>query len=478
MFRLDKIFQQDDYFFKIGTNFIKSFVVFLSIYIFSILEFNSIFDLLDYNIYKSSKYFYISLYFPFFYLLFLILLSKKKKRYLVVFLSFIFNDIVPLLIALPFTFYVFFIIKLNFYININTLYLFVLIILNLFLIRKSIDKFYSHLMHNNTIQRNIMLVGSVKAIEKILKEKKDEINIYKCCLIKSTNNSFLKDVRMNLKIPVFTDKSDMRIILEYHELGQIWILDNEEKNLVNYFLDLVVKFSVDIIIINLKDNIQNNLILLSDDLINHKYSYSNYQTSKFYGLGLFFKLIFDKIISILFLLLLFPISILTIIFIYIEDGFPIFFSEESAGWDGKRFNVFKFRIFKKDKFDQITKNNETNDKKYLKMGKFLKKLHIDEIPQFFNILKGEMSIVGPRPHDVKADLAYAKVFKKFLKRNKTAPGLTGWAQINGYRGGNPSNAHMTKRMEHDLWYMNNWNLWLDLYIIFKTLHILFKKPKK
>ena len=112
------------------------------------------------------------------------------------------------------------------------------------------------------------------------------------------------------------------------------------------------------------------------------------------------------------------------------------------------------------------------------MGRIIRRLHIDEIPQFYNILKGDMSIVGPRPHMVKDDLIYAKVFKLFLKRNKTFPGLTGWAQVNGFRGKRPSNENMKKRMEHDLWYMNNWSIFLDLYIILKTFYKMFSKPSK
>ena len=274
-------------------------------------------------------------------------------------------------------------------------------------------------MNNNVIQRNIMLVGTVENIEKILKEKKDKINIYKCCLIKSDKKDTLERARMNLKIPVFTDKSEVRIILEYHELGQIWILDNEDKNLVNYFLALVVKFSVDIIIVSLKGNLKNNSKLITDNLINNKYTYSNYQTSQFYGLSLLIKLFLDKIISILFLLLISPIFVLTIICIYIEDGFPIFFSEESSGWDSRRFNVHKFRIYKK----KISSKKLTDDKEFLRIGKIIRNLRINEIPQFFNILKGDMSIVGPRPHTFKDDLIYAQVFKHFLKRNKTFPGL-------------------------------------------------------
>ena len=131
---------------------------------------------------------------------------------------------------------------------------------------------------------------------------------------------------------------------------------------------------------------------------------------------------------------------------------------------------------KKIRSDSAIINEE--DKEHLKIGRLIRKLHIDEIPQFYNILKGDMSIVGPRPHVVRDDLTYAKVFKQFLKRNKTIPGLTGWAQVNGFRGKSPSNNNMKKRMEHDLWYMNNWSIWLDLYIILKTFYKIFTGPKK
>ena len=476
MFRLEKIFQVDDSVYINTTIFLKGFAVFLSIYIFSILEFNSIYDLLNYDIYKTSKYFYLSLYFTASYLLFSFILGIMKKKYVTSFLIFLVNDIVPFVITLPFTLYIFFILKMDFNIDINISYLLILIICNLFIVRKITDALYNNLMNNNVIQRNIMLVGSIEDIQKILKEKKDQINIYKCCLIKNDNIGSLEKARMILKIPVFTDETEMRVILEYHELGQIWILDNEEKNLANYFLDLVIKFSVDIFIVNFKDHSKNNSNLLSDNLINHKYSYSNYQTSRFYGFNLFIKIFLDKIFSIIFLLLLSPIFILAMIFILIEDGFPILFSEESPGWDGRRFYLHKLRTLKKDKLD-ITVKEKENDKTILKIGKIIRILHIDEIPQFFNVLKGDMSIVGPRPHEFQEDLIYSKVFKKFLKRNKTSPGLTGWAQIHGYRGSKPTSELMKKRMEYDLWYMNNWSIWLDIYIILKTFYVFFRKPK-
>ena len=476
MLKLEKIFQQDDHFYINISIFLKSFFLFLTIYIFAILEFNSIFDLLNFNIYKESKYYILSLYFPIIYLLFSFIFRITKKRYVIHFLSFLLNDILPLFLTIPFTLYIFFILKINFKVDMNISYLFILIIITLLIIRKTLDLIYNNLMNNNLIQRNIMLVGSIDSIQKILKEKNDKINIYKCCLIKNESEKALARARMSLKIPVFTDKSEMRVILEYHELGQIWILDNEDKNLVKYYLDLVVKFSVDIIIVDLKQKLRDRSKLLYDNLINNKYTYSNYQTSSFYGLNLLVKLFLDKILSIIFLLLLSPIFLLSIILILIEDGTPIIFSQESAGWDGRRFNVYKLRIYKKISNKKILINR--NDKIMLRIGKIIRKLRIEELPQFFNILKGDMSIVGPRPHFLKDDLIYAQDYKQFLKRNKTFPGLTGWAQVNGFRGKRPSSENMKKRMEHDVWYMNNWSNTLDLYIIFKTFISIFKRPNK
>ena len=477
MLRLEKIFQQDDSLFIDFSIFLKSFLIFLSIYIFSILEFYSIFDLLDYNIYLTSKYYYISIFFSISYLIFSFIFRLTKKRYVIHYLSFLLNDIVPLLITVPFTLYLLFLLKIDFNIDTNNSYLLILIIVNLFIARKILNSFYNHIMNNNNIQRNIMLVGSINSIAKILEEKKDKINIYKCCFIKDDYEHSIEEARSILKIPVFTNESEIRIILEYHELGQIWILDNEDKSLVNYFLDTVIKFSVDIIIVSLKDIAEKNIKLLSDNLINNQYSYSNYQTSRFYGLNLLYKLTFDKIFAILFLLLASPLLVLAMIFIYIEDGLPIFFVEESAGWDGRRFNVHKLRIHRKDSLNKKILASE-NNKKLLRIGRIVNKLRLDEIPQLYNILKGDMSIVGPRPHILKDDLNYAKVFKQFLKRNKASPGLTGWAQVSGFRGKNPSSTNMKKRMEHDLWYMDNWSIWLDFYIILKTFYIIFTKPIK
>ena len=151
MFKLEKIFQVNDNVYINFSIFWKSFSVFLSIYIFSILEFNSIYELLDYNIYTSSKYFYLSIFFTLSFLIFSFIVGTLKKKYETNILVFFINDIIPLIISLPFTLYIFFLIKINFEVNINISYLFILLICNLFIFRKAADFFYNALIENNTI---------------------------------------------------------------------------------------------------------------------------------------------------------------------------------------------------------------------------------------------------------------------------------------------------------------------------------------
>ena len=477
MFRLEKIFQHDDLFFVNIFILAKSFVFFMSIYIFSILEFNSIFELSKIEIYMESKYFHLSFYAPILFLLFSSIFNKKKKKFLITIKSFLLDDILFLIISLSVSLIIFFIFMVDFNLDIHIVYLILLTFFSLSINKLLFGKIYNVLLDDNIIQRNILLVGSVENIKKILNEKKDKINIYKCCLIKSDKDSDLLKTRLEIKIPIFTQNADIRSILEYHALGQIWILDDHKPNNVNYYLKYVIKFSVDILIINLKDKLNNNLKIQNNDLINRRYTYINYEVSRFYGASLFVKILIDKFFSIIFLLMLSPVLILSMILIYIEDGSPIFFTQDRTGWDGRRFKIFKLRSLKATKFDRTIQVTD-DDTRFLKIGKLIRRFSIDEVPQFFNVLIGDMSIVGPRPHMVEHDIQYAKIFNSFLKRHKTNPGLTGWAQVSGHRGATPTPEHMKKRMDADLWYMNNWTIWLDLFIIIKTFYIIFAKPGK
>jgi len=467
VFRLEKIFQNDDLLFLNVYIFVKTFVLFLTIYIFSILEFNSIHHLSNFTIFENSKFYNFSIYVSSLYFI-ISFFFRLKKRYVINFLTFLQQDIQPFILSLLLTFTLFFFLNVNF--NITITLLLVIIIFNLFILKKIINYFYNFLIDENIIQRNIMLIGSEDSIRLILKDNLDTINIYKCCLISEKNSEIINKLRLEFKIPIFSDNDDIRAILEYHSLGQIWILDDKTKNIDSY-LNKILKFSVDLLVVNLKDK----PILGSENIINNKYQFINYEISRFYGFNLFIKILVDKILSLFFLIMLAPVFILSLLFLYLEDGYPLFFTQDRTGWDGRRFKIFKIRSLKKGKFDTKVQVIQ-NDNRLLAIGKFIRRFSIDELPQFYNVLIGEMSIVGPRPHMVEHDILYSNLFKSFLKRHKANPGLTGWAQVSGFRGSTPTSDLMRKRMEHDLWYLKNWTIWLDIYIILKTFYIIFKKP--
>ena len=466
MFRLEKVFQNDDIFFIKISSLLKVISILLSIYIFSILEFKTIYHLFNVNIFTNSKYYNISIFIIPIYFLISIFLNNTNK-YKPNFIVFLRYDILPFIISILLYLVFCFIFEIN--LTLSFLYMVFFIILTLYFTKILTNYFYNYLINENIIQRNIMLVGEFKDILKLMNEHSEKINIYKCCLIITDKYTDLSKLRIELKIPIFTQIADIRSILEYHSLGQIWILDNK-KNDLEILLNNVLKFSVDILIID----VASKVVGLKENLINYKYKFKYYEISKFYGFKLLLKIISDKVLSLIFLISFSPLIAISMLLIYLEDGFPLFFTQDRTGWDGRRFKIYKLRSLKKINFDK-TVQVQVGDNRLLKIGKFIRRFSIDELPQFYNVLIGDMSIVGPRPHMVEHDILYSSLFKNFLKRHKSNPGLTGWAQVNSLRGATPTPEHMRKRMEYDLWYLSNWTLWLDYFIILKTFYIVFKK---
>ena len=467
MFRLEKVFQNDDSGFIHFISLIKAIVIFLAIYTFTILKTHTVYDLLSINIFKNSNFYYYSICITVSYLV--ISYSIKNIRYYKInFLSFLKDDFLSFLIANLISFSIFFIFEINFLLNVDYLKLFIIITMVLFIIHSYFNFLYNRLIEKNIIQKNVLLVGNYSEIKQILNDKFNKIFVFKCCIILDLSSEKLKFVRSEIKFPIFRPDEDIRSILEYHSLGQIWILNGDEKKKLKIF-ENIIKFSVDTLNIYLNKSIN----LKGENLLGNKYEYDFYEWSRFFGVNLFLKILMDKILSIIFIILASPLLILSCIFIYFEDGFPLLFTQNRTGWDGRRFKIYKLRSLKKESFDK-TKQVTKDDKRLLKVGKFIRRYSIDEMPQFFNVLYGDMSIVGPRPHMVEHDIHYSSLFTNFLKRHKCNPGLTGWAQVNGLRGATPKAEIMKRRMEFDLWYLNNWNILLDIYIIFKTVYALFK----
>lgn len=187
---------------------------------------------------------------------------------------------------------------------------------------------------------------------------------------------------------------------------------------------------------------------------------------------------FDIVVSAIFMipfwLLIYPV--IAILTHYLQPG-PVFFKQKRNGLNGKEFVCYKFRSMKvNDDADRLQATE--NDPRKTKFGDFMRRMSIDELPQFINVLMGDMSIVGPRPHMVKHTEEYSKLIDKYMVRHWVLPGITGWAQVNGARGETKELWQMEDRIKKDVWYVENWSFSLDLKIIFKTVWNVIKKDKQ
>ncbi len=185
------------------------------------------------------------------------------------------------------------------------------------------------------------------------------------------------------------------------------------------------------------------------------------------------KNLFDKVFSALVILLIWPLLIAIAIAIKLDSDGPVLFKQNRYGIDGKEIEVWKFRTMHVlENGTEITQAIK-NDPRVTRTGAFLRKWSLDELPQFFNVLHGTMSIVGPRPHAVAHNEYYREHIHAYMGRHIVKPGITGWAQVNGWRGETDTRDKMEQRIKYDLEYINNWSLWLDAKILLKTIRISF-----
>lgn len=188
------------------------------------------------------------------------------------------------------------------------------------------------------------------------------------------------------------------------------------------------------------------------------------------------KRLFDIVFSMLVLLLFSPVYLIVAIAVKLSSPGPVFFKQKRTGKNGKDFYCLKFRTMKvnaeADKL-QATKG----DSRITKVGAVLRKTNLDEMPQFVNVLFGDMSVVGPRPHMVSQTEQYSKLIDEYMVRHLAKPGITGWAQVTGFRGETSDISQMIGRVKQDVWYIENWSFWLDIRIIFQTVFNMIKGDK-
>ena len=192
----------------------------------------------------------------------------------------------------------------------------------------------------------------------------------------------------------------------------------------------------------------------------------------FFGLAALPKRLLDLFGSAIGLIMLSPVLLLIAIGVKLGSPGPIFFKQIRYGIAGRPINVYKFRSMRQSAPDAPVIQATVGDPRVTRFGRFLRRSSLDELPQLFNVLRGEMSLVGPRPHAVEHNELYRKLVSGYMFRHKIKPGITGWAQVNGLRGETETLEKMEERVEYDLYYIQHWSIWLDIVIIWRTIKVV------
>jgi putative colanic acid biosynthesis UDP-glucose lipid carrier transferase len=275
-----------------------------------------------------------------------------------------------------------------------------------------------------------------------------------------------------MPVPILGNRDDIIDVVRDNNVRTVYIaVSLENSGLVEQiYLDLA------------NENIDIHWVpnIFSLDLINHSVKEMaglpllTLSESPLIGNHLMFKAIEDRVLAMIALILLSPVMILTAILIKLDSRGPIIFRQSRTGWNGREFHIWKFRSMKLHQAEPGLKQATRDDDRITRVGRFIRKTSIDELPQLFNVLSGTMSLVGPRPHAIEHNSDYDKRIRSYMTRHRIKPGITGLAQIKGYRGETASLEKMKKRVEYDMQYINNWSFWLDLEIIAKTIPALLR----
>ena len=456
----EKIFQRDDKSFLLFYYSFLGFILFLSSNI-SYYFRNNTWNLSD--SYLQASIFIVIIF------LSLSIFTTKEKRYIKGTVQWLRIEFLSLIQTFIFVILVTVIFKTTD--NYSRIWLFTNIVISsfLFLLAKVFfDYIYAQLVKSNAIQRNILLIGDANSCQNIIKKfpKKISNSVIKCLI--AIDQLDKKDTNF-YGIPSFNLNENFGQILNHHSIGQVWIISSvKTQSYIEQIIDKFLNFSVDCRLIQPESKFKFIEGLDSDS----GFDFYNVSFSPFYGTSFLLKTLMDKLLSLFFIIISLPIIFIFSLLIIVEDGFPIFFKQKRTGWDGKSFNILKLRSLKNFKNKNESLQVKRGDTRLLKVGKIIRRLSIDELPQFFNVLKGDMSIVGPRPHMTDHTKHYSKEVQNFMQRHKCLPGITGWAQVNGLRGPTDTQGSMNKRFQHDLYYIKNWNLMLDVYILIRTVFVV------
>ncbi|MEW8027988.1 MAG: undecaprenyl-phosphate glucose phosphotransferase [Candidatus Thiodiazotropha sp.] len=285
--------------------------------------------------------------------------------------------------------------------------------------------------------------------------------------VSSTGNDKTTDYSDKSAMPMLGNLEDIKRLINVHEIQTVYIAVSLDSS------PMIQQIYFDLLNENVNIHWAPNIYALN--LINHSVKelagipILTLSETPLIGSHLLIKAIEDRVLALLILILISPIMLITAIMVKAESSGPVFFRQVRTGWDGKNFRILKFRSMRiHAEEDGVVKQATRDDPRITRIGRFIRRTSIDELPQLFNVLAGQMSLVGPRPHALQHNLEYSKRIEAYLARHRIKPGITGLAQIRGFRGETKELKQMEKRVKYDLEYINNWSLWLDLSILLRT----------
>ncbi|QQC62424.1 undecaprenyl-phosphate glucose phosphotransferase [Paraburkholderia ginsengisoli] len=273
----------------------------------------------------------------------------------------------------------------------------------------------------------------------------------------------------NRGVPVFDTVDALAGYIRTNDVHELWLmLSLSEEPLI---CSLIGEFRDDLVNIRFMPDVRSHALFEGSGVVDLLGMPAiNLVASPLSASSMLKKEIFDRLFAATALLALAPLMLAIALAVKLSSRGPVLFRQKRKGADGRVFTIYKFRSMRlhteaKGALSQATRH----DKRVTKVGAFLRRTSLDELPQFFNVLRGDMSVVGPRPHALEHDDLYQKVVAGYINRYRIKPGITGWAQINGFRGETDRIEKMERRVEHDLYYLGHWSFALDMRIIGATI---------
>ncbi len=274
--------------------------------------------------------------------------------------------------------------------------------------------------------------------------------------------------QLNTRVPVFEDHEAFVNYVRQQNVAEVWLALplSQERTILRF----VNEFRDDLVNVRFVPDVRSLALFEAGvtDLLGEPAI--NLVASPLSASSMLKKELFDRIFALFAIIAIAPLLIACAIAVKLSSRGPVFFKQRRKGADGRVFLIYKFRSMRLHTEQAgVLRQATRNDPRVTKVGAFLRRTSLDELPQFFNVLRGDMSIVGPRPHALEHDDLYQKVVSGYIHRYRIKPGITGWAQVNGFRGETDRIEKMEGRVAHDLYYLGNWSFGLDMKIIAATI---------